>query len=58
MPGVPMRRSAKRSAMYITENNAYAIRFRMKNLLCKHGPACYRRALQIEASEPHFDAAA
>ena len=42
----------------ITENNAYAIRFRMKNLLRKHGPACYRRALQIEAREPHFDDAA
>ena len=34
----------------ITPNNAYQIRFRVKNLLRKHGPDCFRRALRLEGS--------
>ena len=34
---------------HVTENHVYQIKFRMKNLLRKHGPDCLRRALREEA---------
>ena len=35
----------------VTENNVYQIKFRIKNLLRKHGPDCFRRALDEEGGE-------
>ena len=31
---------------HVTENNVYQIKFRIKNLIQKHGPDCFRRALR------------